>query len=141
MVMDFEYRIVWDGSPQHQADLEDVRKVEEGKVSLWILTWIFLGVSLLAAAGACLLLKRANDRVSAIASLDSAGPTVCYRCAAPAVCRHMGIDYCFMCREVVVTMMSAVSFDPPFGFPGAPGYLEAPKEVVESAEEGGDRGR
>lgn len=62
----------------------------------------------------------------------------CYRCAAIATAPFMGLDYCIMCRMVVVQMLPVVRHDPPYGFPGAPGYLEFPEEMpkVEGKKEG-----
>lgn len=58
----------------------------------------------------------------------------CYRCATPAEVDYMGLKYCLMCRIMVVQMLPAVRHDPPYGFPGATGYVEfpAPAEVAES---------
>jgi len=52
----------------------------------------------------------------------------CYRCAAVAKASYAGYDYCRICRDVVLTMQSAVHHDPPFGFPGSKGYVEFPKK-------------
>jgi hypothetical protein len=51
---------------------------------------------------------------------------VCYRCGVRLKKRHpyMGLDYCFICREVVVAMAHLVGRDAPYGFPGAQGYLK-----------------
>ena len=49
-------------------------------------------------------------------------PLRCYRCALPAIDQFMNLDYCTICREVVKVMYPKVSQDPPYGFPGAPGY-------------------
>lgn len=51
----------------------------------------------------------------------------CFRCAAPATTDYMGLHYCRICRDVVNAMSAAVRHDPPFGFPGAEGYLEFPE--------------
>lgn len=50
----------------------------------------------------------------------------CYRCGGLASAEYMGLHYCGMCRQVVMAMISAVQHDPPYGFPGAQGYLEFP---------------
>jgi hypothetical protein len=50
---------------------------------------------------------------------------VCYRCCVELdlVYEYMGLSYCMICREVVVAMSWLIPLGPPFGFPGAPGYL------------------
>ncbi len=48
----------------------------------------------------------------------------CYRCGVLATTDYMGLHYCLMCRVVIVQMLPAVRHDPPYGFPGASGYLE-----------------
>jgi hypothetical protein len=50
---------------------------------------------------------------------------VCYRCCVelPVVYPYMGLDYCLICREVVVAMSWLIPLGGPYGFPGAPGYL------------------
>jgi hypothetical protein len=50
----------------------------------------------------------------------------CYRCGGPATVEYMGLHYCGMCRQVIVAMIGTVGHDPPYGFPGAKGYLEFP---------------
>lgn len=55
----------------------------------------------------------------------------CYRCGVLATTDYMGLHYCLMCRVMVVQMLQAVRHDPPFGFPGGPGYLDWPKELTE----------
>lgn len=52
----------------------------------------------------------------------------CYRCGGLASVEYMGLHYCEMCRNVIVAMIAAVQHDPPYGFPGAKGYLDFPKE-------------
>ncbi len=54
-------------------------------------------------------------------------PRPCYRCAAIATTDYMGLHYCIMCRVVVVQMIQAVRHDPPYGFPGASGYIDFPE--------------
>lgn len=58
---------------------------------------------------------------------------VCYRCGVVLAKSfpYMGLDYCRMCREVIVIMMPAVRHDPPFGFPGQTGYLEPEPAFLE----------
>lgn len=51
----------------------------------------------------------------------------CYRCGGNATVQYMGLDYCVICREVVMRMLSIVGMGGMFGFPGAPGYLEFPR--------------
>lgn len=55
----------------------------------------------------------------------------CYRCGGMAEVEYMGLHYCRMCRTVVVAMISSVQHDPPYGFPGAGGYLEFPEKEEE----------
>jgi hypothetical protein len=50
----------------------------------------------------------------------------CYRCGILATEEYMGLHYCVICQLVVVRMIGAVRQDPPFGFPGASGYLQFP---------------
>lgn len=52
----------------------------------------------------------------------------CYRCGGEAQVDYMGLHYCEMCRNVIVRMIATVQHDPPYGFPGAQGYLEFPSE-------------
>lgn len=47
----------------------------------------------------------------------------CYRCNADAKVQYMQLDYCVVCRDVVVMMYPAVQHSPPYGFPGAKGYM------------------
>lgn len=54
----------------------------------------------------------------------------CYRCGGVAEVEFMGLHYCDMCRQVVTSMLSTVQHDPPYGFPGAKGYLEFPEKEV-----------
>lgn len=58
-------------------------------------------------------------------------PWPCYRCGGPATVEYMGLHYCGMCRQVIVAMIGTVGHDPPYGFPGAKGYLEFPKKEGE----------
>lgn len=61
----------------------------------------------------------------------------CFRCGGTAQAQYMAIDYCVICREVVMRMMPIVGMGGMFGFPGAPGYLEFPKlEKIETKKEG-----
>lgn len=48
----------------------------------------------------------------------------CYRCGEISTRDFMGLNYCAMCHVVVVRMLPVVRHDPPYGFPGASGYLE-----------------
>lgn len=52
----------------------------------------------------------------------------CYRCAAVATRVFLGLHYCVMCEQVIMRTQGAVNHDPPFGYPGSPGYLEFPVE-------------
>lgn len=58
----------------------------------------------------------------------------CYRCGKKLAGHEQkdlaGYHYCITCRDVVSIMMAAVSHDPPFGFPGAKGYLEIPGRPI-----------
>ena len=54
----------------------------------------------------------------------------CYRCGGVAEAEFMGLHYCNMCRVVVTSMLSTVQHDPPYGFPGAKGYLEFPEKEL-----------
>ena len=56
----------------------------------------------------------------------------CYRCGGTASVQFMAIDYCSICREVIVRMMPIVGMGGQYGFPGAAGYLEFP--AVEKKE-------
>jgi len=60
----------------------------------------------------------------------------CYRCGGRATVQYMGLDYCVICRKVVVMMLPAVGMGGMFGFPGATGYLEHPnlQPIVEKKE-------
>lgn len=55
----------------------------------------------------------------------------CYRCGGEAEVEYMGLHYCEMCRNVIVAIIGTVQHDPPYGFPGAKGYLEFPKKEGE----------
>jgi len=57
-------------------------------------------------------------------------PKPCYRCGGVAEVEYMGLHYCEMCRLVIVAMISTVQHDPPYGFPGARGYLEFPEKEL-----------
>lgn len=50
----------------------------------------------------------------------------CYRCGGDAKVQYMGLDYCIICREVIMRMLPVVGMGGQFGFPGAVGYLEHP---------------
>jgi len=54
---------------------------------------------------------------------ESKPKKLCYRCARPADVQYMGLDYCWICREVIISLAWLIVTDPPFGFPGAKGYL------------------
>lgn len=69
---------------------------------------------------------RASRLPSVLGGLEG-NPRPCYRCGeAEAMVDYMGLHYCLMCQVMVARMNSAVRQDPPFGFPGASGYLEFP---------------
>lgn len=51
-------------------------------------------------------------------------PKPCYRCGIEATTEYMSTAYCIMCRMVVIRMLPAVRHDPPYGFPGSPGYSD-----------------
>lgn len=89
-----------------------------------------VGGSLAALVVAFLVGKAFQRRASQIPSvLDSGVEQVhypCYRCSVEATDEYMGLHYCFMCRMVIVQTIGAVRHDPPFGFPGSPGYTEFP---------------
>ena len=55
----------------------------------------------------------------------------CYRCGDIATGEYMGLRYCIVCRIVIINVFPTVRHDPPFGFPGAAGYLDWPKELTE----------
>lgn len=60
----------------------------------------------------------------------------CFRCGGNATVGYMSIDYCVICREVVMRMMPIVGFGGMFGFPGATGYLEFPNlEKIQEKKE------
>lgn len=80
-------------------------------------------VSLVAALAIVVLLLLATRR--------RARP--CFRCGVLATDEYMGFHYCRMCSIVVARMFPAVRHDPPYGFPGGPGYLEFP-EATSSIE-------
>ena len=50
----------------------------------------------------------------------------CYRCGGDATVGYMALDYCRVCREIVVRMIPVIGMGGMFGFPGAAGYLEFP---------------
>ncbi len=60
----------------------------------------------------------------------------CYRCGILAVTDFMGVPYCTICRLVVARMLPVVRHDPPFGFPGATGYLDWPEKKKEEEVHG-----
>lgn len=68
---------------------------------------------------------------------------VCYRCGVvlEKSFPYMALDYCDICRQVVLAMISVTRHDPPFGFPGNTGYLEpepahiAPEILLPAADE------
>lgn len=55
----------------------------------------------------------------------------CYRCGIVSTTEFMNIRYCGMCRTVVARMLPVVYHDPPYGFPGGPGYLDFREEEKE----------
>ena len=60
----------------------------------------------------------------------------CYRCGEVlGETEYMGLHYCLMCRIVIVQTYQAVQHDPPYGFPGAPGYLDWPERLREKKKE------
>ncbi len=81
-----------------------------------------------------ILVGRAVARASHLPTLLEGGgvakkPRPCYRCGeAEAVDEFMGLHYCLRCRMMVARMYGVVQHDPPFGFPGAPGYTEYPMQ-------------
>lgn len=58
----------------------------------------------------------------------------CYRCGIVATTDYMGLHYCQICRVAIVQMLPAVRHDPPYGFPGASGYLEFPEQELGKEE-------
>lgn len=59
----------------------------------------------------------------------------CYRCGeVVAETEYMGLRYCLMCRIVVIRAYPMVAHDPPYGFPGAPGYLDWPERALGKKE-------
>jgi hypothetical protein len=56
----------------------------------------------------------------------------CYRCGEVSTRDFMGLNYCAMCHVVVVRMLPVVRHDPPYGFPGAPGYTEFPRQSIDT---------
>lgn len=50
----------------------------------------------------------------------------CYRCRTLATEEFRGLHYCRICRDVVMATSGVVAHDPPFGYPGSPGYVEFP---------------
>lgn len=61
----------------------------------------------------------------------------CFRCGGNATVGYMAIDYCSVCREVVMRMMPVVGMGGMFGFPGATGYVEFPNlGRIEEKKEG-----
>ncbi len=60
----------------------------------------------------------------------------CYRCGGGATVQYMALDYCIICREVIMRMLPIVGLGGMFGFPGSTGYLEFPNlEKVEEKKE------
>ena len=53
----------------------------------------------------------------------------CYRCGGTASVQYMGLDYCRVCRLVIVRMMPMIGLGGMFGFPGSTGYLEFPENL------------
>ena len=86
-----------------------------------LVAWLGLSVLLVIAAGR-VLFQRARP---------------CYRCGAVARTEYMGLRYCHMCRAVIMQILPAVRHDPPYGFPGSPGYLAFPEKklALEKKEE------
>lgn len=85
---------------------------------------VFIAVTLLLAAW--ILVVR-----HMIARMRARRQRPCFRCALVAQAEFMGLHYCLMCRMVVAQMLPVVRHDPPYGFPGASGYLEFPEEQKE----------
>jgi hypothetical protein len=85
---------------------------------------------LVALVVAILIGRAFNRRASQIPSIDGKLERArhpCYRCGeVEGNEEYMGLHYCFMCRMVIVQTIGAVRHDPPFGFPGSPGYTEFP---------------
>lgn len=92
-------------------------------VWVWIgIAFIVVGVSWIAAFAAFHFALRRSG-------LESVHYP-CYRCGeVEATGEFMGLHYCLMCQIVVGQMYAGVRNDPPFGFPGAPGYLKFPSKV------------
>ncbi len=86
-------------------------------------------VAVLILLGGIILTALVAFGAGRLLSRQKAAIKPCYRCAVIATTSYMGIDYCLMCRVVVVQMLPGVRHDPPYGFPGAPGYLEFPEET------------
>ncbi len=106
---------------------------------LWILGIVGAGALLAVSIISLLRTLEINRYLAALPNLWSTRPppkpVPCYRCARGATVQFMGLDYCFMCRHVVMMVSASVRHDPPYGFPGSPGYLEFPEELVENTKE------
>ena len=106
---------------------------------LWILGIVAFGALLAVAIISFLRTLENNRHLAAVPDLWSTRPppkpAPCYRCARPATVDYMGLHYCYMCRHVVMMVSASVRHDPPYGFPGSPGYLDFPAELVENKKE------
>ena len=91
-------------------------------------TWVsIIVVSIAVSIIAVVVIGKALLQRIQVPTLLEGADVPCYRCGVEASTEYMGLHYCMMCRIVVVQTIGAVRHDPPFGFPGSPGYLEFPK--------------
>lgn len=87
-------------------------------------------VAVLSLLGAIVLVALIAFGAGQFFSRNRKAVKPCYRCAIIATDQFMGVDYCVLCKIVVARMLPVVRHDPPYGFPGAPGYLEFPEEML-----------
>ena len=101
-------------------------------MSVWAVV-LTIGISLVVALTAATLTARHFARsASQYPTILESPRYPCYRCGEiPGEMEFMGLHYCMMCRLVVVQVYPMVKGDAPFGFPGAPGYLDWPERLVE----------
>lgn len=85
-------------------------------------------VGVLAYFGlAVLVAKIMRGRISSIPTLHKT-PRPCFRCGVVATDEYLSIPYCMICKEVVAMTLPGVRSDPPYGFPGSPGYFDWPEK-------------
>jgi hypothetical protein len=99
---------------------------------------IIVTSGLVALVTAFLIGRTYHRRASQVARHGNLAKThhPCYRCGeVEGDAEYMGLHYCKMCRMVVSTVYACVRHDPPFGFPGAAGYLDFPEKGAYTAKD------